>query len=43
MYRSHYGATPKFDMLFQLPDKRLRLYNPESDPKPVFPATTLLH
>jgi RecB family endonuclease NucS len=23
-------------MLFQLPDKRLRLYNPESDPKPIY-------
>jgi hypothetical protein len=34
--RIHYGASPKFDMLFQLPDKRLRLYNPESDPKPIY-------
>lgn len=34
--RIHYGATPKCDMLFQLPDKRLRLYNPESDPKPIY-------
>lgn len=34
--RIHYGATPKFDMLFQLPDRRLRIYNPESDPKPIY-------
>ena len=34
--RVHYGATPKCDMLFQLPDKRLRLYNPENDPKPIY-------
>ena len=34
--RVHYGATPKCDMLFQLHDKRLRLYNPESDPKPIY-------
>lgn len=34
--RVHYGAIPKCDMLFQLPDKRLRLYNPESDPKPIY-------
>ena len=34
--RVHYGATPKCDMLFQLPDKRLRLYNPETDPKPIY-------
>ena len=34
--RIHYGASPKFDMLFQLPDKRLRLYNPKSDPKPIY-------
>ena len=34
--RVHYGATPKCDMLFQLPDKRLRLYNSESDPKPIY-------
>jgi hypothetical protein len=34
--RIHYGASSKFDMLFQLTDKRLRLYNPESDPKPIY-------
>ena len=34
--RVYYGANPKCDMLFQLPDKRLRLYNPEIDPKPIY-------
>ena len=36
--RKHYQATPQFDKLFQLQDKRLRLYNPESDPKPIYPS-----
>jgi len=34
--RVHYGATPKHDMLFQLPDKSLRLYNSQTDPKPIY-------
>lgn len=34
--RIHYNAGPANDMLFQLPDKRLRLYNPESDPAPIY-------
>jgi hypothetical protein len=34
--RVHYSATPKNDYLFQLPDKSLRLYNPETDPKPIY-------
>ncbi len=34
--RIHYNATPSNDILFQLPDKRLRFYNPETDPKPIY-------
>ena len=34
--RIHYNATPLSDYLFQLPDKRLRLYNQETDPKPIY-------
>ncbi len=35
--RIHYGANPRCDMLFQLPDKRLRLYIPPDRTR----ATTL--
>lgn len=34
--RVHYKATPNHDKLFQLPDKRLRLYDPNIDPKPIY-------
>lgn len=34
--RIHYGANPKCDKLFLLPNKKLRLYNPESDPAPIY-------
>ena len=34
--RIHYNASPANDKLFQLPDKTLRLYNPENDPKPIY-------
>lgn len=34
--RIHYNAGPLNDLLFQLPDKRLRLYNPEADPAPIY-------
>ena len=34
--RIHYGAGSANDVLFQLPDKRLRLYNPEADPEPIY-------
>jgi len=34
--RIHYNAGPPNDILFQLPDKRLRLYNPETDPVPIY-------
>jgi len=34
--RIHYNAGPANNLLFQLPDKRLRLYNPESDPAPIY-------
>lgn len=34
--RVHYNAGPVNDLLFQLPDKRLRLYNPEADPAPIY-------
>lgn len=37
--RIHYNAGPANDLLFQLPDKRLRLYNPESDPPPIYEDT----
>jgi len=37
--RIHYNAGPANDLLFQLPDKRLRLYNPESDPAPIYEGT----
>ncbi len=38
--RIHYNAGPSNDLLFQLPDKRLRLYNQETDPKPIYDADT---
>lgn len=34
--RIHYNAGPQNDILSQLPDKRLRLYNPETDPAPIY-------
>ena len=34
--RIHYNASPSNDKLFQLPDKRLRLYDPNVDPKPIY-------
>lgn len=34
--RIHYNASPSNDLLFQLPDKRLRLYNQETDDKPIY-------
>jgi RecB family endonuclease NucS len=34
--RIHYNAAPANDLLFQLPDKRLRLYSQETDPKPIY-------
>jgi hypothetical protein len=34
--RIHYNASPSNDLLFQLPDKRLRLYNPETDLAPIY-------
>ena len=34
--RIHYNAGPSNDLLFQLPDKRLRLYNSQSDPTPIY-------
>jgi len=34
--RIHYNAGPPNDILFQLPDKRLRLYNSETDPLPIY-------
>jgi hypothetical protein len=34
--RIHYGADSRHDLLFQLPDRSLRLYNPEDDPKPIY-------
>jgi len=37
--RIHYNAGPTNDILFQLPDKRLRLYNPETDPEPIYEGT----
>ena len=37
--RIHYNAGPPNDILFQLPDKRLRLYNPETDPEPIYEGT----
>jgi len=37
--RIYYNAGPANDLLFQLPDKRLRLYNPESDPAPIYEGT----
>jgi hypothetical protein len=40
--RVHYNATPKCDFLFQLPDRRLRLYNQESDPKPIYEKDEIL-
>ena len=36
--RIHYKAAPQHDKLFQFPNKRLRLYNPETDPKPIYAA-----
>lgn len=41
--RVHYGATPKNDLLFQLADKRLRLYNPNSDPKPIYKKDEIIN
>lgn len=37
--RIHYNAGPSNDLLFQLPDKRLRLYNPEKDPAPIYASS----
>jgi endonuclease len=34
--RIHYNASPKNDLLFQLPNKKLRLYDVEKDPKPIY-------
>jgi len=34
--RIHYKASSTHDKLFQLPDKRLRLYNSNTDPKPIY-------
>jgi endonuclease len=34
--RVHYNAGPSNDLLFQLPDKSLRLYNKETDPAPIY-------
>jgi endonuclease len=34
--RIHYGAKPQYDMLFLLPNKQLRLYDKEKDPKPIY-------
>lgn len=34
--RVHYNAGPTNDLLFQLPDKSLRLYNKETDPAPIY-------
>jgi endonuclease len=34
--RIHYGARPQHDMLYQLPNKLLRLYDGEKDPKPIY-------
>lgn len=36
--RIHYKAVPKHDKLFQLPNKLLRPYNPETDPRPIYSA-----
>jgi hypothetical protein len=37
--RIHYNAGPSNDVLFQMPDKRLRLYNPDTDPPPIYEGT----
>jgi endonuclease len=37
--RIHYDAGPSNDLLFQMPDKRLRLYNPEADPAPIYESS----
>ena len=34
--RVHYKATKKNDYLFQMPDKALRLYDPNNDPRPIY-------
>jgi hypothetical protein len=34
--RIHYHAGPLNDLLYQLPDKRLRFYNAETDSKPIY-------
>jgi endonuclease len=34
--RIHYGARPHHDILYQLPNKQLRLYDKETDPKPIY-------
>jgi endonuclease len=34
--RIHYGARPQHDMLYQLQNKLLRLYDKEKDPKPIY-------
>ena len=36
--RIYYNAGPQHDMLFQLPNKKLRLYNPNIDPAPIYEA-----
>ena len=37
--RIHYNAGPSNNLLFQLPDKRLRLYNQETDPAPIYASS----
>lgn len=37
--RIYYNAGPSNDFLFQLPDKRLRLYNQETDPAPIYASS----
>ncbi len=40
--RIHYKATQQHDTLFQLPNKLLRLYNPEADPKPIYSRDNII-
>jgi hypothetical protein len=40
--RVHYGAKPQHDLLFQLPNKQVRLYDKEKDPKPIYSGEDII-
>ncbi len=40
--RVHYNAGPQHDMLFQLPNKKLKLYDPNTDPAPIYESNEVV-